>query len=156
MQAIPRRETIIRASDPMDTQSGFRFWPVESGCSRFCVVMVGVPEAIGKSHSMQTEGHCNCWNKFKMSTVFGCSEQNFLRLIRGHSTHGVSQRLQPESSKRAMTLRFLRANNFIRPHSARAREPSHHFSARQYLQCTRETLIKSSLSTASTDKVVPA
>ena len=39
---------MIRASDPMDTQSGFRFSPVESGCSRFCVVMVGVPEAVGK------------------------------------------------------------------------------------------------------------
>jgi hypothetical protein len=101
---------MIRASDPMDTQSGFRFWPVEFGCSRFCVVMVGVPEAVGKSHSMQTEGRCNCWTKFKRRTVFGRSEQNFLRLIRGYSTHGVSQHPQPESWKRcACYFSFLDA-----------------------------------------------
>ena len=66
---------MIRASDPMDTQSGFRFWPVEFGCSRFCVVMVGVPEAVRKSHSMQTEGHGRCWTKFKMVLCLGAANR---------------------------------------------------------------------------------
>ena len=81
---------MIRASDPMDTQSGFRFWPVESGCSRFCVVMVSLPEA-ERVTRCKRKATATAGRKFKMSTVFGRSEQNFLRLIRGHSTHGVSQ-----------------------------------------------------------------